>query len=482
MSTKRPSVITTEDTGKAARPTFVREGTKVIMPDTMSHAELRKWSEQVEKDEETTTAVVETFECFPLDGANACKQAIDEIFGFSTGADGFWKSDALLSVRTGPNPTDIIQVPWGDFAVPALGKGGEIQITSNPRSRIPSLQVALTLQRKNRALASKFIARVRELIRDRSIYQGKAIRPTFKYIDEDRPFHILNDAPSFVDLSGIDRSRIVYSGPTGQALEVSLFTPITKSDLCRAYGIPLKRSVLLTGPYGTGKTLTARAAALECTRHGWAFIHCEDSNHLADAYRLASKLQPAMVFCEDIDSQIPEGARTDKLNEILNVVDGVEHKSDEIFLLMTTNHLDKIHSAMLRPGRIDTLVEITAPDAKAAVDLVRLYADGLLDPAVPLDPVGDTLAGNIPAVIAETVKHAKLTALARTDNITGQVQPRDIVDTARMMRNHVALLAPKPVLNPQVEVVQQAISIAEAGALTALNRILNSPSAASLEP
>jgi len=457
-------------------PTFVREGTRVVLPPGMSHKELRTWSERVEKDEESMTSVSETFPGFPFDTAVHVREAVDEVFGFSTGATGFFDSSSYVSVRTGPNPGDMTQVPWGDFDVPALGKGGKLHIFSNSRSAIPNLIIAMEFQKKHRALADLLITNVRSRMRADSIYKGKAFRPTFDYLDEERPFHIVNDSPTFIDLSGVDRSRIVYSDQTRAALDISLFTPLTKPNLCRQYNIPLKRSVLLTGPYGVGKTLTARAAALEATRNGWTFIHLENPAHLANAYRLAATYAPAVVFCEDIDSQIPEGERTEALNEILNVVDGVEFKRAEVLLLLTTNHLPKIHSAMLRPGRIDTLVEITPPDAAAAINLVQLYSDGLLDPTVDLTPVGTALAGKIPAVIAETVKMAKLTALSRTDSIMGRVLPSDIVQTATLMENHIRLLEPKPVPDPAVTAVRHEISIATAGALTALHTILGASS------
>ena len=66
------------------------------------------------------------------------------------------------------------------------------------------------------------------------------------------------------------------------------------------------------------------------------------------------------------------------MDEILNVIDGIESKGTEIITVLTTNNLGNITSAMLRPGRLDAIVSVRAPDAKAAQQLVRLYAGTLL--------------------------------------------------------------------------------------------------------
>jgi len=98
---------------------------------------------------------------------------------------------------------------------------------------------------------------------------------------------------------------------------------------------------------------------------------------------------------------------------------------------------------MLRPGRLDTVVSVRAPDKEAALRLVKMYAGDLLDPNYDLDQshVGNLLANEIPAIIREVVERSKLAALRRNsdqDNVS--LTPEDIEITAKSMKSHMNLL------------------------------------------
>jgi SpoVK/Ycf46/Vps4 family AAA+-type ATPase len=118
----------------------------------------------------------------------------------------------------------------------------------------------------------------------------------------------------------------------------------------------------------------------------------------------------------------------------------------EVITVLTTNHVERITLAMLRPGRLDTVVSVRAPDAEAALRLVKMYAGDILDPSCDFNQsnVGDSLAGQIPALIREVVERSKLAALRRSgDQLL--LTPNDIEVTALSMKNHMNLLKnPEP--------------------------------------
>ena len=208
----------------------------------------------------------------------------------------------------------------------------------------------------------------------------------------------------------------------------------------------------MAGPYGTGKTLTAYVTAKKAVNNGFTFIYLKSVLDLAQGFQFARMYAPAVIFAEDVD-QVFQGDRSEEMNAVLNAFDGVDGKSSEIITVLTTNHLERITQAALRPGRCDTLVQVTLPDEDAAVRLVMLYARGQLDPKSDLAPVGKFLSGHFPAEIRECVERAKLATIRRMTvagllkskdaTIEGHVTADDIIASARAMANQHALLQPQ---------------------------------------
>ena len=59
--------------------------------------------------------------------------------------------------------------------------------------------------------------------------------------------------------------------------------------------------------------------------------------------------------------------------ELLNQLDGFE-ASNKIKVLMATNRIDILDSALLRPGRIDRKIEFPHPDEDARVDILKIHS------------------------------------------------------------------------------------------------------------
>jgi transitional endoplasmic reticulum ATPase len=152
-----------------------------------------------------------------------------------------------------------------------------------------------------------------------------------------------------------------------------------------------------------------------------------------------------VVFCEDIDRQV-SGDRTEDMDQILNTLDGIDNKSNELIVIFTTNHLENINPAMLRPGRLDVILNIQPPDSEACERLVRKYANGLLSKETTLTEIGQALAGYTPAIIREVVERAKLFTISRAGKLN-TLSEKDILLAAASMKQQQALLAPKAVEN-----------------------------------
>lgn len=418
----------------------------IVVPEKMPLKDAAKWLIKQDESENEWVRIYEVIGGHPLDAALALNRALMQVFGWvslvSTPTALGPNPPVMISVPTGPNVADNVQVPFGRMEIPSF-KGGylETQITRGIGGQ-PIFVVHGEVMRRNESECLEVTRLTRVFLREDSIFKGKAARINFEWDGESSPDQLM---PKFLDLSKVKPDELIFSEDVQDMIDVNLFTPIRRTGECRAASVPLKRGILLAGPYGTGKTLTAYVAAKHCIDYGWTFLYLESVRDLDQAINAAKELAPAMIFAEDIDQVVSGDDRTADVNTILNSIDGLDAKDQEIVVVLTTNHVDQVSQAMLRPGRLDAVISVSAPDAKAAIRLVRLYGRRLINPKADLTEVGEALSGQIPAVIREVVERSKLAAIARSkEGETGLiVEPADLIIAVDTMIGHLALLLPK---------------------------------------
>lgn len=422
-------------------PEVERAGNQIIVPTGMSLDTAIKHLAVRMDYEEQEIEIKETVNAFVWDGAIAFQKALQELFGWSVaqaeeGPMPGMKGDPprMLSIQIAHDRVGL--VPWGIFTVP--GMSGNLQTGYAYEQGMMKFAVTGITKRKYEEKFRAIIQRTREIVAQESIYKGKAFKLRFMNDAGDR---LKMPEPVFLDLSRVNPEELVFSHDVTQAVSTSLFTPIEQTEKCREFKIPLKRGVLLYGPYGTGKSLTSYVTAKKCEEYGWTFVYCERADELADAVKLAHHFQPAVVFCEDIDRAVA-GERTVKMDDVLNIIDGIESKGVELMVILTTNHVEEINQALLRPGRLDAVINVLPPDAEAVERLIRVYGRHLVPKNADLQTVGERLAGSIPAVIREVVEKAKLSALkiGLPENGKLLLTPEALLDSAVSMTNQLELL------------------------------------------
>jgi transitional endoplasmic reticulum ATPase len=390
---------------------------------------------------QTEMVVSEEFDVFPWEGGLALMKALQRKYGWAQAVPipGFFGATPPQMVTIDVSPTEKIDIPWGRFAIP--GVKGYLQTgTTQIKGRV-GFQLTAKILRNDEEVVKQIAADIRHILATESLYAGQAIKIKF-YADDGDQLGI--PELTFIDTSGIKPEQLILSDDVLDSVETNLFTPITRVPDLRANGIPIKRGILLGGTYGTGKTLAASVASRLAVESGVMFLYVGKADELAEAVKFAQRYvkEPAVViFCEDVDRET-DGDRSVELDELLNIIDGLDTKRSNIIVVLTTNNIDSIHPAMMRPGRLDAVIDVAAPDAAAVEKLLRFYGGDKIAAGTNLEKVGTVLAGCIPAVIAEVVKRAKLAELKRC-NEGGKMKmlsEASLLESAKTMKRQLDLL------------------------------------------
>jgi transitional endoplasmic reticulum ATPase len=431
-------------------------------PAKMPLKEAIKTLQRFEQDENTEVQVHEIIDAYPLDAAVAFVKAMQRLYGWASpvATPGFFgpKPPSYIGVKVGKNREDIVQCPLGSFLLPGVSRRIETGIYGANGFVIHGVVL-----QKERQVILELATETRRIVEAESIYRGKAVRIT---LDDDDEFST-STPPEFMDTSLVSEESLVFNEDTTSQINTNILVPIKHTALCRKNKIPLKRGILLEGPYGTGKSLTAAMVARVCEDNGWTFILLNRVQGLKAVLEFANRFRPAVVFAEDVDRIATD--RDEATNDLINVIDGVVSKRSDIMTILTTNFADKLNPVILRPGRLDAVISLKAPDQETVKRLLVHYAAKLLPDKADLSASAKELAGQIPASIRECVERAKLGMIGRGDT---KLSDRDILIAAQTMKNHLALLNRDQTVKTDAQVLAETLhKVVNNGTGVALEKI-----------
>lgn len=417
----------------------VRHGEKLIVPEGMPLDGAIDVLTKRRDAEESKTAIRRTFNCYPYEGSMAFEKALMDVLGYvdEQTIETFWSSTPPMRVQVESGYGETKSVLWGRVQIDSDGAYLECDAATDSDGSMVFVLTG-TFKKKHMLKVEKIITKMYYILATEPFYASKALTVTFTDDDNER---LRIPRIQFYNFNTPEVDALTFSKSLEQLIGSNVSAPIVHRQACKAANVPFKRGVLLAGKYGTGKTLLARKVARDAVNNGVTFIYIKNVRDLPHAINFARNYQPAVIFAEDIDRVVGTQTRTEELDTILNTLDGIDSKNTDVMVVLTTNHLENINKAMLRPGRIDVLIEVLPPDAEAAVRLIHVYGGHLISKD-DFTPAGKVLAGMIPAVIREVVERAKLVSIWRTSQAptTGSLTPDDILGAVEAMRAQLNVL------------------------------------------
>ncbi|WP_256307743.1 AAA family ATPase [Halobellus litoreus] len=226
---------------------------------------------------------------------------------------------------------------------------------------------------------------------------------------------------TFDDVGGLDDAK--------RTLERAVTWPLTYGPLFDAAKADPPTGVLLHGPPGTGKTLLARAIAGES---GVNFVQVagpelldryvgESEKAVREVFERARQAAPAIVFFDEIDAVATNrdaasgdsGVGERVVSQLLTELDRLADHPN-LVVLAATNRKAALDPALLRPGRLESHVEVPAPDEAARREILDVHLDGKpLADDVDRDELAAATEGYSGADVAAVVREASMRAIER---------------------------------------------------------------------
>ncbi|GCE16931.1 hypothetical protein KDK_07310 [Dictyobacter kobayashii] len=225
---------------------------------------------------------------------------------------------------------------------------------------------------------------------------------------------------TFADVAGIDEVK-------SELVEMVQF--LREPGKFSRLGAHIPRGALLVGAPGTGKTLLAKAVAGEAQVPFFSMSASEfvemfvgvGASRVRDLFQQARRVAPCVVFIDELDavgrkrSMRASGndERDQTLNQLLVELDGFDARQ-AVIVMAATNRVDILDKALLRPGRFDRRITVSAPDRVGREAILRVHARQTpLSEDVSLERLARLTTGMTGADLANLVNEAALSAARR---------------------------------------------------------------------
>ncbi len=203
--------------------------------------------------------------------------------------------------------------------------------------------------------------------------------------------------------------------------------PLKYPQLFERLGIDAPKGVLLYGPPGCGKTMTARAVANETSAH---FIHIsgpeivhryygDSEAHLREVFKEARDRAPTIIFFDEIDAiaskreDVSGDVEKRIVAQLMALMDGLESRG-QVIVVAATNIPDAVDPALRRPGRFDREISMRVPDREGRLEILQIHTRTMpLAEDVDLAKISEATHGYVGADLKALCQEAAMITLRR---------------------------------------------------------------------
>lgn len=189
---------------------------------------------------------------------------------------------------------------------------------------------------------------------------------------------------------------------------------------------PIK-GIVLHGPPGTGKTMMVRALAKEAKL---SVINCSGAQfssggprRVRELFNTARSVSPCIIFIDEFEVVAKDrkkgNSHHDVLNQFLIELDGVSAaKNKHIYVVITTNLIESLDKALIRPGRFDRHIHIGLPSHEDRVEIITKLLERYAAPGIKPKHIADISEGFSPAELQNLMNEAAIhAAMKKQENI-----------------------------------------------------------------
>ncbi len=218
-----------------------------------------------------------------------------------------------------------------------------------------------------------------------------------------------------------------------QLLIAEVINPLKNPEKFKKFKVSIPNGIILYGPPGCGKSFIVRKLAEEL---GYNYVEVKGSDlatpfihgsvgNISKVFNMAKQNAPTILCFNEISALVPDrknlhDSSSHKEEETSEFLTQLEEAADNnVLAIGTTNFLERIDEAVIRPGRFDKKIYVPPPDFEARKEIFKLALSGRpYDRNIDFDKLASITENYSSAEIVEGVIETAARIAANLDKLS----------------------------------------------------------------